>query len=218
MHIKEYFKDKNNRLNITIICSLVISFAFALFNGILGLFKYSIWNGSICVYYILLFSIKAIIIIGEQKIKEKEESQKVKIKNKTFLYSSILLFIINLALVVPIILMVLHQKEINIGLIPAITIATYTTYKVTISIINYTKNRKNANLIYRQIRTINLIDAILSVLTLQNTLILVNGGGNNHSMLVLSAISSFIGLSIIIILSIILFVRYFKEKKMISGV
>ena len=212
MNIKHYFQNKENRLNFTIICSFLITLVFVLFNGFLGLYEHSFWHGSVCFYYLILLSVKAIIIVCEQKIKNNDENQKNITRKKFFLSTSILLFIINLSLIAPITLMVLNQKVVNIGLISAITIAAYTTYKVIISIFNYTKNRKSSNLSYRQIRTINLIDAILSILTLQNTLILVNGGSGSDSMLILSAISSFVGFAIIIFISILSLVKYFNEK------
>ena len=34
--------------------SMLIGFAFALYNGVLGIAYQSLWNGSICVYYFLL--------------------------------------------------------------------------------------------------------------------------------------------------------------------
>ena len=80
------------------------------------------WNISIAIYYILLLFIRLLIIL----------SKKEKI---TYIFTSIFLFIINLALIAPITIMALNQKNINIGLIPAIGIATYTTYKITNAII-----------------------------------------------------------------------------------
>ena len=191
--------------------SFLISIAFALYNGFLGLYKHSIWNGCICVYYLLLLSIKALILISETKLKNEDDNIKAIKRKKTFYISSVLLFLINIALFAPVTLMVLNKRSIEFGLIPAITIAAYTTYKVTLSIISYTKNRKNINLAVRQIRTINLIDSILSILTMQNALIIVNSGSTNK-LFTLTAITSFIGIVIIITLSIVLFVRCIKEK------
>lgn len=211
--IKEIFKDKEKRWQITVAISFLASVAFAIYNGFLGIFKHSIWNGSICVYYMLLLSIKALILINENKIKNKDEIDKKIKRKKTFYTSSILLFLINVALLAPITLMVLNKKSVELSMVAGIAIATYTTYKIIISIVNYTKNRKNENLAFRQIRTINLIDAILSILTLQNTLISINGANNNKNMFILTIISSLVGISIIITLSIVSLVRCIKENK-----
>lgn len=67
------------------------------------------------------------------------------------------------------------------------------------------KNRKNGNLSFRLFRLINLIDAVLSVLTLQNALIVLNGEMEND-MFILSCVTSTIG--ILLILFFIAFTLY----------
>lgn len=213
MNVKTLIKDKEERQAISIGFSFLASLSFALFNGYLGIFRHSVWSGGIFVYYLLLLSVRGIIIAAEKRVRNESDEIKERSRKKTFIATSVILFLISIALVVPVSLMVLKQKEVNIGLIPAITVAAYTTYKVTFSIINYVRNRKNKNLSLRQIRTINLIDATLSVLTLQNTLIMVNGGSSDYSMTVLSAVSSLVGIIFIMALPVISIVRFVKENK-----
>ena len=47
--------------------SMLIGFAFALYNGVIGIVCRSLWNGAICVYYFLLAGIRAIIISLHRK-------------------------------------------------------------------------------------------------------------------------------------------------------
>lgn len=211
--LKNILKDSEKRWYLSITVSFIASLAFALYNGFLGIFKQSIWNGCISVYYILLLSARLIVLICEIKIKDKDAETKTTKRKKAFYITSIFLFLISLALIVPVSLMVLHQKKVDLDMIAGITVAAYTTYKVTIAIINYVKNKDNENLSVRQTRTINLIDAILSILTLQNTLILINYDGENQKLFILTAITSFIGIAIIIAVSIISLVRFVKENK-----
>ena len=118
----------------------------------------------------------------------------------------------NIALVVPISLMVLMQKPTNLGLIPAIAMAAYTTYKITMAIVNMRRSRVYHPLIH-ELRTINLIDAFVSILTLQNTLIMVNSdAGEGSSMITLSAISSALIYLTIIIITIKLFIKRKAES------
>lgn len=214
--LKTILTNKEKRWLLSVAVSFVTSLAFALYNGFLGIFKQSVWNGSISVYYFLLLFVRLGVLICELKIKNKDDEIKVTNRKKTFLITSVLLFLISLALVVPVSLMVMHRKTVKLDMITGIAVATYTTYKVTLSIINYVKNKDNENLSVRQIRTINLIDAILSILTLQNTLILINNDGDNQSLFILTAISSFVGIVIIIIVSIVSLVRFLKENKKVN--
>lgn len=53
------------------------------------------------------------------------------------------------------------------------------------------KFRSSGNILVAELRTVNFIDALVSILTLQNTLIMVNRSGDpGNSMLPLSAVSS----------------------------
>ena len=109
----------------------------------------------------------------------------------------------------PISLMVLLQNQVNIGKIPAIAMAAYTTYKITMALIHI-RRQKIYHVLIRELRTINLIDALVSILTLQNTLIMVNASpGEENSMLTLSAISS----AAIYLLIIGITVRLFLKGK-----
>lgn len=187
---KKWSENYNFKTLISLIASLCVTTLFALYHGFLGLALSSIWHGSICVFYLLLVAIRGNILLTECKIKPKSEKEKRDRQQKIFYATSALLFLLNLALILPISLMVRLQKPINIGKIPAIAMAAYTTYKITRAIIHM-KKQKVYHVLIRELRTINLIDALVSILTLQNTLIMVNlNAGGKNNMLTLSAISS----------------------------
>lgn len=212
--VKTYWflkKNYSTRTLITSSISFIISLSFAIYNGVLGIIKSSVWNGSICIYYLLLFTIRGIIILYKAKNKHHNNEKKM------FLGTSILTLILNISLIVPISLMVLNKKEIFIGgLIPAIAMATYTTYKITMGIINYQKTRKSNELLIKELRTINFIDAFVSLLTLQNTMILVNRE-MDHDMTVLSAVSSAVVLLGIIVVSILSLINGIKDSEQIES-
>ncbi len=58
------------------------------------------------------------------------------------------------------------------------------------------------DVLVRQLRNINFIDAIISILTLQNTLLVVMGSADRQDMTVLDSISSAVGLAAILFLTI----------------
>lgn len=81
-------------------------------------------------------------------------------------------------------------KPVDMTLIPAIAMAAYTTYNVVMSSVNLKRRKRSSDRLVRLLRTINFIDALVSVLSLQNTLIMVNMKGDGSEMLTLSAITS----------------------------
>ena len=112
---------------------------------------------------------------------------------------SIVLLLIDISLLLPISLLVLNQKQVNNNSIMAIAVATYTTYKIINSVLNY-KKAQNENNTIKIIRTISLLDALFAILNLQNTLVITFG--QIEEMIVLISISSFLIALLMIIISL----------------
>ncbi|MFR3184092.1 MAG: hypothetical protein ACLTVV_02510 [Ruminococcus sp.] len=175
--------------------STLISIVFVLYNGALGIVYQSWWHGLICVYYLLLATIRAILIGTRRK------NQKT-IRMITYL----LLLVMDVSLIVPIYIMVSGERSYTYGLIPAIAIATYTTYRITISIVHFRKSRKKDKSLLFELRMINMTDALVAVLSLQNALIIANGG-MNEGMRMLTAWTSGGIYLVIVLITIMSFIK-----------
>ncbi len=189
MKIKEY-KEKYQKL------WMIPSLLFALFNLGLGIYSTSIYSYSIAIYYFLLFFLRLLVNLK---------------KNKKSIYGFYFaLFILDVALIVPILMMVFQQKEVHFGLIIAITMATYTTYKVVITIMQILKNRKVNETKERMKTIIHIVDSCVSIINLQYALIVVNGGFvGREDMSLLSMISCFV----IFVLMMASSIYFFKKEK-----
>lgn len=175
--------------------STLISIVFALYNGALGIVYQSWWHGLICVYYLLLATIRAILIGTRRK------NQKT-IRMITYL----LLLVMDVSLIGPIYVMVSGERSYTYGLIPAIAMAAYTTYRITISIVHFRKSRKKDNSLLFELRMINMTDALVAVLSLQNALIIANGG-MNEGMHTLTAWTSGGIYLVIVLITIMSFIK-----------
>ncbi|MCD7888782.1 MAG: hypothetical protein LUG23_02485 [Oscillospiraceae bacterium] len=198
--IEKYRTDYEFRTFSSAWLSLGITVGFAAYNGYLGIAKGSLWHGSIAAYYIILAIIREIILLSERKIRTQENRNKARLR--TFRVSSAFLMLLNIALICPIALMVMFEKPVTMGKIPAIAMAAYTTYKIIMASVNFGSKKKklSGNILISELRAINLIDAIVSVMSLQNTLIMVNGGA--ESMLTLSAITSGAMYALVLVITI----------------
>lgn len=156
--------------------SLLAGFAFLVYNGILGIMYGSVWNISICIYYLILFSLKLYILLAVGKALKHPEYRSSSFRKKIFRVSFTILTLLDFVLIAPIIDMALGHRTYTFGLVPAIAMAAYTTYRVADSIFHYRKARKSNNLFLLEIRTINIIDTLVAVLTLQNALIIAMDG------------------------------------------
>lgn len=182
--------DKYHILNnkkIKNLLSLLVTLIMLVYNEIVGLYLNSIWNMTSAIYFFFLL-INRIVLY-----KANNENKKLKI------IVSISLLIESLFLIGPIIIMLIDKKVINFSTIFAITMATYTTYKIVIAIINFINNKKAKDKSLKY--TINLIDAIVSILSLQYALIHVFSD-NIQEMKALMVISSILFYVLILIIVI----------------
>ncbi len=213
--LKRIKNDYVFRTFISSALSFFITVLFTAYNVFLCIAYEAVWNIGIAVYYALLLSIRAYVIFSERKFhKEKlADEQKENKRTKLFLIQSIFLFIIDFALIAPISLMVLQKKTVNYSTIPAITVAAYTTYKIVISTRNIIKTRNVLHLSLTILRTVNFVDALVSVLSLQYTLIITFGGGMDKDMFILCAVSSFAIWTLLVLISLKSLFQSVKLKK-----
>ena len=110
---------------------------------------------------------------------------------------------LDLALILPISMMAVLDKPVSIGLSPAIAMAAYTTWKITMASIHIGRQRRrpSGNILVAELRTVNFIDALVAILTLQNTLIMVKRttAGENDMLPVCAASSGVIYIMIVAI-------------------
>jgi len=169
--------------------SFIITLIFAAYNGFLGVRYGSLWYGSICIYYLILSLIREFLLLSEWRI-EKNGSGKGRPRRTVFLIASGAVFLLNAAMILPVSMMVKLEKPVGITLVPALAMAAYTVYKVVIASVNMKRKSRSDNLIVRELRTINFVDALFSIISLQNTLIVVNSEDFSRNVFILSAISS----------------------------
>ena len=172
--IKEIFKklknDYNKRTVIFAFLSVLAIICFTVYNGILGFLYDSICHICIFAYYVFLLLIKGLLVFGISH--KKTRNNQLIVVYITF----IMLIILTIAMIAPAFILVLDKRTYNLDLIPSIASAAYTTYSITMSIVNMKKAKNSDGPIIKQIRLVNTVNTLMSILVLQNTLILANGG------------------------------------------
>ena len=197
----------NKKELIVSISSLFISFLYTIYNMIIGILNYSIFNGIISIYYLLLTICNSILIYRIYRTKKSEKPYKI-----TYIFIYIILFLLTISFIGPAILLLLNDNIFFLDTIYSIVCALFTTISMTFSIINYVKARKEDNENIKLLRLCNLISSLLSIIILQNILILTNGELDND-MFILSIFSTCIIILFIIVLIIIKFIFYIKKIK-----
>ena len=201
--IKEYVNDRKD-----VIC--VISFSatiiFALFNRFIGAIQGSVWHESISIYYFALASARLFLELYPTK---SQNENKDLIVDRAIKISLVLL---NLLLVVPIVLLLLEKRAVTMTMRPSIVIALYVTIKTIVTIVNFAKKRYDESSIVRALSTIDIMDMVVSILTLQNTLIAVNGASGDAGLRVLTIIVGSVGFLASVVLTIVFLINEKKSK------
>lgn len=208
--------DEGRRLLVSTSLSCVCTALFALYHGYLGLGYRSVWHGSIGLFYLLLMAIRGSILLTEGQNRAHTEEAQHRRRRRTFLLSSALLLVLDLALSLPISLMAVLAKPVRMGQIPSITMASYTTWKLTMACVHAGRQHRMAggSLLLADLRTVNLIDALVAILTLQNTLIMVNGTADSLSdMLPLCAVSSAVVYVSILVITLRMLWKGFRQTQ-----
>ena len=86
----------------------------------------------------------------------------------------------------------------------------YITYRITMGTLHYRKARREENLLVKELRTISLNDSLITLLTLQNALIIASGS-EMRSMIRLTAWTSALIWFAVLIITVISLSR--KRKK-----
>ena len=196
--------------------SLSFTVLFALYNGYLGLALASVWHGSICIFYLLLTAIRGIILLAGRGSGKRTGSRLALRRRRVYLLCCAILLLLDLALVVPVSMMTLQKTPVNMGLIPGIAMAAYTTWKVAAASVHLRlqARRSEGNMLIPELRAISFIDALVSVLTLQNTLIMINRSDSDPGrMMVLTAVTSAVIYAAILLMSVLLLIRGLRENR-----
>lgn len=213
--IKRMKSDYTFRTFIFSALSFLVTVEFTAYNVFLAVVYKSPFNIGISVYYALLLCIRSHVIFSEVKFNKSglDTMQEENARRKSFFIQSILLLVIELALIAPITMMVLQQKDAVYSKISAIAIAAYTVYKIVTATMNFIKTRKSNHLSVKILRNINFIDALVSILSLQYALIMTFNGGTLSDMFALCAFSSFAILAFIAVISVFTLVDAIKIIK-----
>jgi len=131
--------------------------------------------------------IKGILIFYIYKSIKKEKQIIV------YRFIKVLLVILNTSLIIPIILIIMNKRVVEMTLVSSIVVALYVTIKTVVTIIQFIKKRKEENILFTELRTINLMDVTVSILTLTNTLIAVNSDDYDISMYYLTIAVCIVG-------------------------
>lgn len=212
---EKFFDDYTFRIILSTMPTFIINVAYTVYNGVLGVMHQSEWFITMAVYYSLLGIMRYHAVHTGRIISRMEDQSLVKKKELSVIKTEgILLLLLNLALSGVVLLTIVQDTAKRYSEIMVITIAAYTFYKIITSVINMIKVRKLQSPILITIRNISVADALVSVLTLQMTMLASFQG---RSTLNINQMNAMTGMAACILISLLgismIYYSYKRNKK-----
>lgn len=208
-----FLEDYRFRTILTTMPSFMINVAYTIYNGVIGIMNQSSWFITMAVYYSLLGIMRYCAVHTERKISRLEDHELIRKKELAVIKTDgILLLLLNLALSGVVLLTIAEGTAKAYSDIMAISIAAYTFYKIIMAVINMVKVRKMESPILITIRNIGAADALVSMLTLQMTMLVSFQGTDSLDMNRMNGITGLAVCLLISALGISMIYYAFKRK------
>lgn len=161
------------------VLSLIGNISYSLYNIVLGAVGGSWWFLALGAYYAILSVMRFSVL------------RKKEIVFNTFAKRTAILFIvlITIPLAGTVVLAFIKDRGIYFDKIAMITIALYTFIKVTLATVNLAKAKKNASLKLQMLRNISFADALVSIFSLQRSMLVSFKGMDESTVRVMNIIT-----------------------------
>ncbi len=192
--------------------SMCISILYSLYNGGLALWYHSMWYGALAVYYITLVFLRSGIVLYHGKRRGRERNAYLEIRKYRNCGWLLVSTISALSAAI------LQMVKAGAGFVHAgwtiYVFALYTFYKITMSIINVFKANHFDDFTVQAVRSVNLADALVSILALQTAMLLQFSDGKG--MAIANAATGAFVCTLVLALGVFMIVRGNKYLKRVK--
>ncbi len=155
-----FIPDRDSRA----VAVLIFELFYAFYNGALGLMSASLWLGVSCAYYLLLGTMRFALALRPRAGRGHMG------------FTGAMLSVLSVVLAAMIYVSLSRSTAAVYGTIVMITIATYTFTKLTLAIYSGVRHRLSAEPRQSSVNAIRLSEAAVSLMTMQQSMIVSFGG------------------------------------------
>lgn len=166
--VKRFMQDVTFHTEISLYQGLLINFLYIVLKVWSGIYYRSLWFWALAVYYLMLIIVRCQLL---RHVNHHTIGQNIPAELQRYRSCAIILLIMNQALAVIVMLIVYQNRSYNYPGLLIYAMAIYSTYAVTIAIINLIKFYKIGSPILWAAKAINLVAALVSVLSLETAMI-----------------------------------------------
>lgn len=196
-YVVRWFDDPQLRVNFSLGIALIFNCTFALFQTALFILHTSVWYGVLAGYYFIL-AIMRFFILKDAKTAKRSYADELRRSRKT----GIALVFLNLVLAGMMFYIVRLGFGINHNEIFIIAHAAYSFAAITVSAVNVSRYRKYERPIFTAAKSIDFTAALVSLITLETSMISTFGDGSESFRRTLTAITGTAVCIFVIVLAI----------------
>ncbi len=169
-----FFSDVRFRTELSLYQGLLVNSLYICMKLFSGIYYRSVWFISLSVYYVLLAIMRILLL---RRGKGRTDRTPMETELRRYRLCGIMLLMMNQALAGIVIFMVHQNKGFEYPGLLIYGMALYSFYSVIIAVINLVKFRKHGSPILSAAKAINLVAAMVSILSLE-TAMLAQFGAN----------------------------------------
>ena len=188
------------------IFSFLINVGYAILMGVVAIIIKSFWFGIFACYYLILSLMRGAVLWSKKKHIKDEE--------KTYLAVAITLLVLTIAASA---IVIITYKGESVSRFEGLLIycsAAYTFYKLSLSIYNIIKAKKQESLLVESVKNISFVDALVSIFVLQVSMVQVFSTESTKNMITLNALTGALVCLGIIAVSVLMILKYVKVKNL----
>lgn len=213
--LERYFSDALFRQKISLYFGFLINIFYVAVKFFFGIYYRSTWFISLAVYYILLAVMRFLLL---HHVNGKAIGQDMAVEYRRYRYCGFMLLFMNQALAGIVIFMVHQNRGFDYPGLLIYAMAMYSFYAVITAVINVVKYRSHESPVLSAARAINLVAAMVSILSLETAMLAQFGGDDEVFRANMTGATGGSVCTIVIVMAVYMIVkstRQLKDKKII---
>lgn len=166
---ERYLTDAYFRNRVSLYTGLAVNLAYIVLKLAAGVYYRSAWFIALAVYYILLAAMRFLLV---RRLNVQDEASEL----RRYRLCGILLLLMNQALAGIVVFMVHQDRGFAYPGFLIYAMAAYSFYAVTVAVINIVKTRRHKSPILSAAKAVNLVAALVSLLSLTTAMLAQFGG------------------------------------------
>lgn len=185
-----YLTDAKLRAEISLYAGLGVSFFYAVFKMVAGIYYHSVWLGALAMYYIILSAMRfALVKKYRDNIQHENEREQRLFGLRSYRFCGILMFLLNIAVTGLVGQLIWTNESYEYPGFLIYAFAGYSFYCIGIAVRNMAKHRKLETPILAAAKMLSFACALMSILATQTAMLTQFGDGQETFAQIMNAMT-----------------------------